>query len=160
MPVQRQRRGVRFRGEDGNALIEIAMVMPVFLAFITGIGSFAIALGNQITLIQATGSGGEYLRETRTSTDQPLQGHTHGDRERQPEPGRVEYRSDAHHEWDEGECHELRGRSERPGAGWAGDGCDRHIPVQPLGLRDQIPDKLPAYGAGDGVRVLVTTARR
>lgn len=71
MPVQRQRRGVRFRGEDGNALIEIAMVMPVFLAFITGIGSFAIALSNQIILIQATGSGGQYLQEIRTSTTNP-----------------------------------------------------------------------------------------
>lgn len=71
LPVQRSRRGMRFRSEDGNALVEIAMVLPVFLAFITGIGSFAIALGNQITLIQATGSGGEYLQEIRTSTTNP-----------------------------------------------------------------------------------------
>jgi len=71
LPVQRPGRGLRFRGEDGNALVEIAMVLPVFLAFITGIGSFAIALGNQITLIQATGSGGEYLQEIRTTTTNP-----------------------------------------------------------------------------------------
>ena len=72
MPVQRLGdAGVRFRGEDGNALIEIAMVLPVFLAFVTGIGSFAIALGNQITLIQATGSGGQYLQQIRTSTTNP-----------------------------------------------------------------------------------------
>jgi Flp pilus assembly protein TadG len=70
-PVQRPGRGARFRGEDGNALIEIAMVLPVFLAFVTGIGSFAIALGNQITLIQATGSGGQYLQQLRNSTTDP-----------------------------------------------------------------------------------------
>jgi len=69
--AQRLRRFLRIRGEDGNALIEIAMVLPVFLAFITGIGSFAIALGNQITLIQATGSGGQYLQQIRTTTTNP-----------------------------------------------------------------------------------------
>jgi Flp pilus assembly protein TadG len=71
LPVQRPKRGVRFRGEEGNALIEIAMVLPVFLAFVTGIGSFAIALSNQITLIQATGAGGQYLQEIRTSSTNP-----------------------------------------------------------------------------------------
>jgi Flp pilus assembly protein TadG len=71
LPVQRPGRGVRFKGEDGNAIVEIAMVLPVFLALVTGIGSFAIALGNQITLIQATGAGGQYLQEIRTSTTDP-----------------------------------------------------------------------------------------
>jgi Flp pilus assembly protein TadG len=67
----RLRRILHLRGEDGNAIIEIAMILPVFLAFVTGIGSFAIALGNQLTLIQATGAGGQYLQEIRTSTTNP-----------------------------------------------------------------------------------------
>ena len=71
MPVQRPKRGVRSRGEDGNSLVEIALILPVFLAFVTGIGSFAIALGNQLTLIQATGAGGQYLQEIRTSSTNP-----------------------------------------------------------------------------------------
>lgn len=70
-PALRLRRFLGLRGEDGNALVEIALILPVFLAFVTGIGSFAIALGNQITLIQATGSGGQYLQELRTSTTDP-----------------------------------------------------------------------------------------
>ena len=61
----------RVKGEEGNALVEIAMVLPLFLAIVTGIGSFAIALGNQITLIQATGSGGQYLQEIRSITTDP-----------------------------------------------------------------------------------------
>jgi Flp pilus assembly protein TadG len=71
LPVQRPKRGVRFRGEDGNALVEVAMVLPVFLAFVTGIGSFGITLGNQLTLIQATGAGGQYLQQIRTNTTDP-----------------------------------------------------------------------------------------
>jgi Flp pilus assembly protein TadG len=59
------------KGEEGNSLVEIALVLPLFLAIITGIGSFAIALGNQITLIQATGSGGQYLQEIRSITSDP-----------------------------------------------------------------------------------------
>jgi Flp pilus assembly protein TadG len=71
LPVERRGRGLRFRGEEGNAIIEIAMVLPVFLAFVTGVGSFAIALGNQLTLIQATGAGGQYLQQIRTTTTNP-----------------------------------------------------------------------------------------
>jgi Flp pilus assembly protein TadG len=71
LPVQRRKRGVRFRGEDGNALVEIALILPVFLALVTGIGSFAIALGNKLTLVQATDAGGRYLQQIRASTTDP-----------------------------------------------------------------------------------------
>lgn len=69
--THRLRRLFHLGAEEGNALVEIALVLPVFLAFVTGIGSFAIALGNQITLIQATGSGGQYLQQLRNSTTDP-----------------------------------------------------------------------------------------
>ena len=69
--AHRLRRLFHIGADDGNALVEMALVLPVFLAFVTGIGSFAIALGNQITLIQATGSGGQYLQEIRSITSDP-----------------------------------------------------------------------------------------
>jgi Flp pilus assembly protein TadG len=71
LPVRRQGREARLPGEEGNAIVEIALILPVLLAFVTGIGSFAIALGNQLTLIQATGSGGQYLQQLRGSTSDP-----------------------------------------------------------------------------------------
>jgi Flp pilus assembly protein TadG len=69
--AQRLRRLFHLGADDGNALVEMALVLPVFLAFVTGIGSFAIALGNQITLIQATGSGAQYLQQLRNGTTDP-----------------------------------------------------------------------------------------
>ena len=69
----RLRRVFHLGADDGNALVEMAMVLPVFLAFVTGIGSFAVALGNQITLIQATDSGGRYLQQLRNGTTDPCQ---------------------------------------------------------------------------------------
>jgi Flp pilus assembly protein TadG len=61
----------RIRGEDGSALVELALTLPVFLALLTGICSFAIALSNQLTLIQATGTGGQYLAQLRSSSTNP-----------------------------------------------------------------------------------------
>ena len=128
---------MRFRGEDGNALIEIAMVMPVFLAFITGIGSFAIALGNQITLIQATGSGGEYLQEIRTSTTNPCKDTLTA----------IENASPSLAGSSIGLTLTMNGTKVNA-TSCAGDQSDlvqggpvtvaTNIPVQPLGLRDQI----------------------
>ena len=69
--AHRLRRLFHIGADDGNALVEMALVLPVFLAFVTGIGSFAIALGTQITLIQATGSGGQYLQQLRNGTTDP-----------------------------------------------------------------------------------------
>lgn len=70
--------GHRFRlpssifGDDrGSALVEIAMVLPVFLALVTGMGSFAIAFNNQETLTQATGLAGQRLQTLRSTTTNP-----------------------------------------------------------------------------------------
>jgi Flp pilus assembly protein TadG len=64
-------RRLRFRGEEGNALVELALVLPVFLALLTGIFSLGLMLSNQLTLTQATGSGGQRLQQLRTTTTDP-----------------------------------------------------------------------------------------
>ena len=46
--AHRLRRLFHLGADDGNALVEMALVLPVFLAFVTGIGSFAIALGTRL----------------------------------------------------------------------------------------------------------------
>ena len=69
--VHRRRRALCFRGEEGNALVEIALVLPAFLAILMGIFSLGMMLSNQLTLNQATGAGGQSLARMRTSTTDP-----------------------------------------------------------------------------------------
>lgn len=59
------------RGEEGAALIEIALTVPVLLGVMTGIITFGIAFSNQLTLTQAVGAAGQYLSQIRTSTTNP-----------------------------------------------------------------------------------------
>jgi len=49
--------------EDGNALVELAFILPVFLAIISGIGTFGVALANKQTLVNATTIGAEQLQK-------------------------------------------------------------------------------------------------
>jgi Flp pilus assembly protein TadG len=58
-------------GDQGLALIEIAMVMPIFLILMLGIFTFSITLNNQLTLTQAVGTGAQYLQQIRTNTTDP-----------------------------------------------------------------------------------------
>ena len=58
-------------GEDGSALVEIALVMPILLMVMTAICTFAIGFNNQLTLTSAVGSGGQYLQMIRTTTSDP-----------------------------------------------------------------------------------------
>lgn len=58
-------------GDEGSALVEIALIMGPLLAIITAICTFAIAFNNQLTLTQAVGSGAQYLQLIRTSTTDP-----------------------------------------------------------------------------------------
>lgn len=58
-------------GEEGGALVEIALTVPVLLGVLTGIITFGLAYSNQITLTQAVGSAGQYLAQIRTSTSDP-----------------------------------------------------------------------------------------
>jgi len=69
--MQRRRRGLRFGSEEGNALVETAILLPIFMAFIAGVSTFALALNNQLTLTKATAAGAEYLQTIRTSSTDP-----------------------------------------------------------------------------------------
>jgi Flp pilus assembly protein TadG len=57
--------------EDGGALVEMALTVPLMLALLVGMSSFGIAYKNQIVLTQATGIAAQYLAQIRTSTSDP-----------------------------------------------------------------------------------------
>jgi Flp pilus assembly protein TadG len=61
----------RLLGNEGGALVEFALVLPLMMMLITGLFSFGIALTNYVELTQATGSGAQYLQTLRTSTSDP-----------------------------------------------------------------------------------------
>jgi Flp pilus assembly protein TadG len=68
------RSGVRSRlhsGDEGNAIVEFAMVLPLMMLLTTGIFAFGFAISNQLTLTQALGTGAQYLQQIRTSTSDP-----------------------------------------------------------------------------------------
>ena len=71
LPAPRHKRRKRFGGEEGNSLVEFAIVLPMFLTVVTGLAACSITLANQLALIQATGAGGQYLQQIRTSTTDP-----------------------------------------------------------------------------------------
>jgi Flp pilus assembly protein TadG len=58
-------------GEEGGALVEFALVVPLMLTMITGIFAIGIAFNNQLTLTQAVGTGAQRLQVIRTSTSDP-----------------------------------------------------------------------------------------
>ncbi len=70
-PMGGRARGLFARGEEGGALVEIALVTPALLGLLTGIIAFGLAYSNQLTLTQATGTAGQYLAQIRTSTTDP-----------------------------------------------------------------------------------------
>jgi Flp pilus assembly protein TadG len=57
--------------EEGGALVEMALTVPIMLALLVGLSSFGIAYKNQIVLTQATGVAAQYLAQIRTSTSNP-----------------------------------------------------------------------------------------
>lgn len=71
LPVPRPKRSKRFGGDEGNALVEFALVLPMFLTVVTGLAACGIALADQLSLIQATGAGAQYLQQIRTTTTNP-----------------------------------------------------------------------------------------
>jgi Flp pilus assembly protein TadG len=58
-------------GEEGSALVEIALVMPMLLAVVTSIFAFGVGFNNQLTLTSAVGSGAQQLQLIRTTTTDP-----------------------------------------------------------------------------------------
>ncbi len=67
----RRLRALLRRGEQGSALVEIALIMPALLAVMTAICAFAVAFNNQLTLTQAVGAGAQYLQTIRTTATDP-----------------------------------------------------------------------------------------
>jgi Flp pilus assembly protein TadG len=58
-------------GDEGGALVEIALAVPALLGVFTGIVAFGLAYSNQVTLTQGVGAAGQYLTQIRTSTTDP-----------------------------------------------------------------------------------------
>ena len=67
----RRLRGLFTRGEEGGALIEMALTAPALMLLFTGLITFAMAYKNQIVLTQATGVAGQYLAQIRTTSTNP-----------------------------------------------------------------------------------------
>jgi Flp pilus assembly protein TadG len=57
--------------DEGNAIVEFALVLPLLMLVMTGIFAFGIAISNQLTLTQALGTGAQYLQQIRTSSSDP-----------------------------------------------------------------------------------------
>ena len=72
--------------EEGSALVEVALTMPVLLMVMTAICTFAIAFNNQLTLTSSLSSGAQYLQLIRTTTTDPCQ-DTDRDRKCGAKPG-------------------------------------------------------------------------
>jgi Flp pilus assembly protein TadG len=57
--------------EEGSALVEIALVLPMLLGVLTAICAFGVAFNNELTLTSAVGAGAQYLQLIRTTTTDP-----------------------------------------------------------------------------------------
>ena len=55
------------RSEEGGALVEMALVLPILMLVLTGIFSFGIAMANYIQLTEAVDVGGRLLAISRGS---------------------------------------------------------------------------------------------
>ena len=57
--------------EEGGALVEIALTLPMLLALLTAICAFGIGFNNDLTLTSAVGAGAQELQLIRTTTSDP-----------------------------------------------------------------------------------------
>lgn len=57
--------------EDGNILVELALILPTCMMVLTGIFSFAFAYSNELMLTNAVGSGATYLQQNAPYTTDP-----------------------------------------------------------------------------------------
>jgi len=69
--TRRRLRSLLHGGQEGSALVEIALIMPMILGLLTAIFTFAIGFNNQLTLTSAVGAGAQYLQLIRTTTTDP-----------------------------------------------------------------------------------------
>lgn len=58
-------------GDEGQSLLEFALVLPVLMLLMTGILSVGMAYSNQQTLTQAVASGGQALANLDQNTSNP-----------------------------------------------------------------------------------------
>jgi Flp pilus assembly protein TadG len=58
-------------GDEGNTIVEFALVLPILLTVVTSIFVVGIIFNNYEVLTQATGTGAQYLQLIRTSTTDP-----------------------------------------------------------------------------------------
>jgi Flp pilus assembly protein TadG len=56
-----------FSGNEGNAIVEFALVLPILLMVVTGIWQFGVAYNHFIVLTQATTAGAQTLQSDRLS---------------------------------------------------------------------------------------------
>lgn len=61
----------RGHGEEGNAMIETALVLPMLLGVLTAILGFGVGFNNNLTLTSAVGSGAQHVQLLRTTTTDP-----------------------------------------------------------------------------------------
>jgi Flp pilus assembly protein TadG len=59
--------------EEGGALVEMALVLPILAMMVLGLMSVATMFMNYLDLTEATGAGAQYLAEIRTSSTNPCQ---------------------------------------------------------------------------------------
>lgn len=58
-----------FKSEEGQSLVEFALVAPILIAVVMAIFELGIAFNNQLTLTQAVGAGAQRLQTIRTATN-------------------------------------------------------------------------------------------
>ena len=61
----------RCLNENGQAMVEMALVLPILLLVVTGILTFGIAFNNYVLLTEATGIGARTLAISRGATTDP-----------------------------------------------------------------------------------------
>jgi len=57
------------RSEEGGALVEMAVTLPLLMMIMTGIFSFSIAIYQKLQLAEAVSNGGHYLAVDRGDAD-------------------------------------------------------------------------------------------
>jgi Flp pilus assembly protein TadG len=70
-PPRQRRRSLLRGGEQGQTMVEFALVMPAMLAVITATFTIGIAFYQQMTLTSAVSAGAQLVQTIRTTTSDP-----------------------------------------------------------------------------------------
>jgi Flp pilus assembly protein TadG len=68
-PILHLRALLGHESEEGGALVETAVTLPLIMMIMTGIFSFSIAIYQKLQLAEAVSNGGHYLAVDRGDTD-------------------------------------------------------------------------------------------